>query len=57
MCVSTISETSILVTDLVFNLSSHQELNVIPEALTLQCDCYLQGVGIWHNTYSQMDKQ
>jgi len=40
-----------------FNLSSHQELNVIPEALTLQCDCYLQGVSIWHNTYSQMDKQ
>ena len=31
-----------LVTELVLNLSSHQELNVIPEALSPQCNCSLR---------------
>ena len=33
------------------------ELNVIPEALHYSVIVIFQGVGIWHNTYSQMDKQ
>ena len=38
--VSTISET--FLSELVSNLSSHQELNVIPETLTPQCNCSLR---------------